>query len=118
MKRDALIRHIETKYHVQPEYLWAATPRYAIFRRADSRKWFCALVDISGHKLGLPDAAIIDVLNVKVVPELVGSLRQMKGFFPAYHMNKEHWVSLLLSGGPDQQTIFDLIDAAYGLSKK
>ena len=27
---------------------------------------------------------------------LIGSLRGQKGYFPAYHMNKEKWISVLL----------------------
>ncbi|WP_316378062.1 MmcQ/YjbR family DNA-binding protein, partial [Enterococcus faecium] len=31
---------------------------------------------------------------LKVDPELGGILRGKEGYFPAYHMNKEHWISI------------------------
>ena len=37
---------------------------------------------------------IIDVMNVKLDPELIISIKNIKGFAPAYHMNKIHWVSI------------------------
>ena len=37
---------------------------------------------------------IIDVMNVKLAPELITSIKNTKGFAPAYHMNKTHWVSI------------------------
>ena len=42
-----------------------------------------------------------DVLdNVKSDPLLIGSLRGQDGYFPAYHMNKEKWLSIQL-GNPE-----------------
>ena len=38
----------------------------------------------------------MDVLNVKSDPLLIGSLRGQDGYFPAYHMNKEKWLSIQL----------------------
>ena len=48
------------------------------------------VLEVSADKLGLPEAGIIDVLNVKSDPLLIGSLRGQDGYFPAYHMNKEN----------------------------
>ena len=38
--------------------------------------------------------------NVKSDPLLIGSLRGQDGYFPAYHMNKEKWLSIQL-GKPE-----------------
>ena len=84
-------------------------PDTVVARHERNRKWFAILMRAAGREF----------VNLKCRPAEGSLLRGMfGGIRPAYHMNKEHWVSLLLSGGPDQQTIFDLIDAAYGLSKK
>lgn len=52
-----------------------------MFRHGAGRKWFAVLVVIPAGKLGLPGQAVIDVLNVKARPEMVGALRQMPGIF-------------------------------------
>lgn len=36
----------------------------------------------------------IDVMNAKLDPELITSIKNTKGFAPAYHMNKTHWVNI------------------------
>ena len=54
-------------------------------------------MDVSADKLHEGDSGtIIDIVDVKVEPELVGSLRLKEGIFPAYHMNKEHWITIKL----------------------
>ena len=63
-------------------------------RHSDNNKWYGVVLVVSADKLGLPEAGIIDVLNVKSDPLLIGSLRGQDGYFPAYHMNKEKWLSI------------------------
>ena len=69
-------------------------------------------------KLGLPGERIVDVLNVKCDPILIGSLRQQKGFFPAYHMNKDSWISILLDNSVSADEIKNLIEMSYRLTMK
>ena len=38
-----------------------------------------------------------------------------KGFLKAYHMNKEHWVTIILNE-VDQNKIKELIDLSYDLT--
>ena len=59
-----------------------------MLRHNDNNKWYGVVLEVSTDKLGLPEADIVDVLNVKSDPLLIGSLRGQDGYFPAYHMNK------------------------------
>ncbi len=45
-------------------------------------------MDVPKNKLGLAGSDVIDVVNLKCDPILIGSLRKEPGIFPAYHMNK------------------------------
>ena len=65
--------------------------------------------------LGLDGEGFIDVMNVKCDPILVGSLRLKNGFLPAYHMNKDKWISILLDGSVSKEEIFPLIDESHSL---
>ena len=49
---------------------------------------------------------------------MIGSLRKEKGILPAYHMNKEHWITVLLDGSVEKQKIYDLIEISYDLTRK
>ena len=48
-------------------------------------------------------------------PLLSGSLRAEPGFFPAYHMSKEHWISVELAAVDDDKLRF-LIDMSWELT--
>ena len=38
------------------------------------------------------------------------------GIFPAYHMNKTHWVTVLLDGTLPEPELFWLLEESYSLS--
>ena len=54
----------------------------------------------------------IDVMNVKLDPELITSIKDTKGFASAYHMNKTHRISVEISKVSDKK-IKNLIDMSY-----
>ena len=53
----------------------------AVLRRADNDKWYGVILSVAGSKLGLEDDNIIDVINLKSDPMLIGSLRGRKDIF-------------------------------------
>ena len=63
----------------------------------------------------------VDILNVKCNYILQNSLLQEEGFFQAYHMNKNNWITILLDGSVDENKVYELIDLSFsevGRSKK
>ena len=70
-----------------------------------------------GEKLGLPGDGIFSVVNVKCDPRLIGSFRGEPGIFPAYHMNKAHWLTIALDGSAEEGKIKFLLDMSYELTK-
>ncbi|KGQ13319.1 Uncharacterized protein yyaQ [Beauveria bassiana D1-5] len=101
---------------VEPDYPWDKFKDYAVLRHRYKRKWFGVVLSISAAKLGLESDEVVDILNVKVMPGAVGSLRMQPGILPAYHMNKEHWVTVLIAQVPDE-LILGLIDESFGLTR-
>ena len=77
-------------------------------------KWYGLVYGSLRDKIGLTGEGEVDVLNVKCDLILSGSLRMQPGFFPAYHMNKEKWISILLSEASENDgMIKNLIDWSY-----
>ena len=74
------------------------------------------VLEVSADKLGLTEAGIIDVLNVKSDPLLIGSLRGQDGYYPAYHMNKEKWLSIQLGKPELDDAIKDLLSLSHELT--
>lgn len=64
------------------------------------------------------DSKIINMLNVKADPDEVLRLQTKPGFYPAYHMNKKHWVTVLLDESQTDDVIFTLIKQSFELIKK
>ena len=87
-----------------------------MLRHNDNNKWYGVVLEVSADKLGLPKAGIVDVLNVKSDPPLIGSLRRQDGYFPAYHMNKEKWLSIQLGKPELDDAIKDLLSLSYELT--
>ncbi len=117
INRREIFIYVKVKYNIEPDYPWVRTPNYAILRHETSRKWFGAIVDITEDKLGLQGTKRIDALLLKCDPFLIGSLRGEAGILPAYHMNKEHWITVLLDGSYPKEKMFTLIDLSYDLTK-
>lgn len=118
MNRSKLESYITENYNVEPDYPWVKYPNFAVFRHNDNHKWFALVMEIRGSKLGLPNDDMLDILNLKCDPLLIGSLRSSPGFFPAYHMNKESWITLALDGSVPEDQIKTLLDMSYELTKK
>ena len=74
------------------------------------------MMEVPGAKLGLPERGMLDILNLKCDPVLIASLRGAPGLLPAYHMNKENWITAVLdSGAPDAQ-IRTLLAMSYDMT--
>ena len=50
--------------------------------------------------------------------EEVQRLVDNKSIFPAWHMNKKHWITIILDGSMPLDEIFKFIDRSYELAKK
>lgn len=114
-----VVKYIQRKYKEEPEFLWAKSPQNAAIRHSDNRKWFAALImDMPRNKLGLQGDGNVDIIDLKCNPELIGTLIDGKSYLPGYHMNKEHWITVVLDGVVPIQKIYDLIDLSYELTEK
>ena len=82
--REAVLRYAEDTYGTTPEYLWKRTPNYAVLRNQANRKWYGAIIDIPRKTLGLTGEGIVDILDIKCSPVMIGSLLEQEGYLPAY----------------------------------
>ena len=57
-------------------------------------------------------------LNVKTIPSYSDILRNTYDYIiPAYHMNKEHWNTIIVDGNVDETLVKELIEQSYQLTK-
>ena len=116
MNPSELIHHVKTAYGALPEYLWPDYPQTFVFRHADNRKWFGVVMDVERAKLGLPGEGKVSLIDVKTGPVLGGSYLGQPGIVKAWHMNKNHWLGILLDGSAAEQTVRELLDISYSMT--
>ena len=113
MTRAELTRFIFDTYGVEPDYPFPGDDTSAVFRHAGNRKWFALMMNIPAQKLGLPSDTRIDIVNMKCYPLMIGSFRGLPGLFPAYHMNRENWLTAALDGTAEDEILKMLLDISY-----
>ncbi|MBQ2357611.1 MAG: MmcQ/YjbR family DNA-binding protein [Ruminococcus sp.] len=116
MNKTELQKYIAEAYSTVPDFPWESTPDAAVYRHENNRKWFALVMTIPKARLGIRSDGMIDIVNLKCDPLLVGSLRSEPGIFPAYHMNKDKWLSVALDGSADDEQIKMLLDMSFELT--
>lgn len=111
-----LEKYIFENYGEKTEYPWKDGKENGIWRRDDNRKWYGAILTVSQSKLRLEGNVKIRVLNLKAAPSDVEKLLDRPGFFPAYHMNKKHWFSVLTDGTVSYEELCSLTDTSRTLA--
>lgn len=69
-----------------------------MLRRKDNQEWYALFMTISQAKLGLDGSEPVEIIDLHFdVDELPKKVDGVK-YFPGYHMNKKHWITMLLDG--------------------
>ena len=118
MTRTQLEEYIAETYSAEPEHPWAPDTDHTVFRHRDNRKWFAVVMEIEKDRLGIDDDGTICIVNLKCDPMMIGSLLCEDGIYPAWHMNKTHWLSAMVDGCPDEDKLRFLLDFSYDLTAK
>lgn len=116
---SAVLSYIKEQYDAEPEFLWKNDLNNAAIRNSRNKKWFAVLMmNMPRKTLRLDGGGTVDIMDLKCDPLLLGSLLDNRGCLPAYHMNKEHWLTVLLDGTVPLEDIFAMIDMSYALVSK
>lgn len=114
---NRIVNEIIKKYNVSPEFLWDKYPSYGIFRSKTSNKWFAAILNVDKSKVINNESGEIEIINVKV-DDLVNDYLKEKGIYPAYHMSKKSWITIILDDTCKDEKIMELIDISYEIVNK
>ena len=85
----------------------------------EKNKWYALFSDVDYSKLikNTDITTKVKILNVKYPTDKILEIIDNKNIFPAYHMNKKHWISIVLDKNIKMETIKELIDISYSLVK-
>ena len=71
---------------------------------------------VMGKMFSLTDVAVFESINLKVDPEKGVELREKyDAVHPGYHMNKKHWITVLMDGSIPDAEIRTWTDDSYHL---
>ena len=114
MTKDELIRYVGERFSAEAEYPW--NDDNFIFRHGGNRKWFAVAMRVPYRRLGMERDGDADLVDVKCSPLLMGAYRSQPGILPGYHMNREHWLTILLDGSAEDALIRELLEISFDLT--
>lgn len=112
MTKQSFLEYCLSTYGTVADYPFEDDFETAVLRHADNRKWYAIVMRVSRRKFGFESDEVIDVVNLKLPTEMFGSFGAADGVYPAYHMNKLHWISVLLPDAPEKVVSF-LTNASF-----
>lgn len=113
--KDKILSYVHKKYKTKEEYPWDDDN----FTLKVNNKWYLIYMVVKYKSLNINKEGNIEIINVKLDPNEIEELINNKNFYPAYHMNKKYWMSILLDNNIDIAIVTNLIDQSYeNVSKK
>lgn len=108
MEREEIIKYCLELPNTYEDYPFPNDEFSATMKHLNNNKWFALIMNVN-DKL---------YLNVKTEPEYSELLRNSYNYIiPAYHMNKEHWNTIILKENIDENLVKELIEQSYQLTK-
>lgn len=117
--RQKVFDYVKEKYQIDPVKPFTKD----IFSEIDAlytkenHKWFALFMRIKAKSLNIDEEGEVETITLKAEPEDIVNLIDNKSIFPAYHMNKKHWICVLLDSRIEDDKLFALIDASHSLSQ-
>lgn len=119
---------IEKEFAVISEFPWEKYPGNGTYKCRGNSKWFAIILTVEFGKLSpakapelvsVPhdDDEIVEVINLKADPEMIPQLVKQAGIYPAWHMNKTYWISIILDDTLSDEKIMELISRSHDMVK-
>ena len=116
MTKQQFLEYCLHTYGTSPDYPFDEDFETEVLRHTDNRKWYAIVMRVPRRKFGFDSDEVIDVVNFKLPTEMFGSFGAADGVYPAYHMNKLHWISVLLPDAPEDVVSF-LTNSSFEATK-
>ena len=140
MTRKEFDVYINEAYGIEADHPWDSPE--AVYRHKSNRKWFAIVLSVKKSKLFTEEKEAtskespfeesifknsiknkgtkkaeneenIDIVNLKCPPEIMETIWLDPDIFPAYHMNKKHWISIPLDGSVSKDKIAVLVEKSF-----
>ena len=113
---NRITNQIYETYGIKPDFPW--NNDNGVFRHLDTRKWFSLIMYVSlDALLKNGDGHMLNIINVKIDTSKRDELYEIKGIYPAFHMNHKMWVSIVLDETISDDIIMKFIQCSFDLTK-
>jgi len=116
VNREEFLEYAEDRFGEMREFPFEDDNVTAVLRHSGNRKWFAIVMTVHCSRLGIDGDRNVDIVNLKCAPEVADSFRHERGVYPAYHMNKRHWISVLLDGSVEDEKLAFLLGVSHELT--
>ena len=114
---NRLADEIYKKYGDKPLFPWDDFSG-GVFKNPSNGKWYAIVMALNVQKVDKKLTGEVEVMNIKLDPEKIKELHKEKGFYPAYHMNKKNWISILLNDTVPDKVLLTLLDESHNFTIK
>ncbi len=114
---NRLTKLIYDKYKDVPEFLWDNKDDAGVFRNSKNKKWYGLIMRITKDKITTGDG-LIEILNLKLNPGKILELTKLPGYYKAYHMNKIHWLTIILDDTISDKEIMQYLIESHQFTEK
>lgn len=111
-----IIQFVKDMYGDELEFLWQKFPDNAVWRRKDNKKWYGALLTVSGRKIGLDTDELTEIIDLRMDSKEAETILSQKNHYPGWHMNKKSWYTLVLDGSISDEELKRKIAESYALA--
>ena len=117
---ERLVDHVATTYGLAPAHPFKRHPEIIGFKVPPVDKLFAIFLPVDYCRLDKTSSRTdqVLVLNLKGQPDHILERIDNCRYFPAYHMNKKHWFSVLLDAQTDWDQLTSMLAESYRLVKK
>ena len=127
---NRIARRVLSEFGEKPVFPFKKTEGAGVFENPDNGKWYGLIMEVDRNKLKKPETLsggkargssqnpgsaedvpkhMTEAMNVKVRPETVPELTKREGIYECYHMNKKHWVTVVLEDEVPDEDIMSLL---------
>lgn len=106
-------KFIKDSFNVDAEFLWEKYPEFGVYRNMFNKKWFAIIMNIDYSTIDKSKSGQVCVVDIK--SNEIQNLLKQQSFYPAYLMNKNNWITMVLDNTISLEIIFNLIKHSYEL---
>lgn len=120
---NRLAQYLQATYGDRYDHPFEKSPAVSSYRYPQNHKWYALMMPVTRGKLDLQAETwskaaleeLLEIVNLKVNAKELAHVLKNRGIYPAYHMSKKSWVSIVLDETVSDELLFSLVENSRAL---